>query len=167
MSYAGSGDAMRRNRRKVASIGLLVLGLVALAIVPAAVGQQSSAGTASARQVTASSGRPSAFEIEQNIINRKIAELQRQVNEAQRCIETASMPQILTDPQGNINRVPQTDIVNCTRQLEQLERQLVSLQRQAAQLSRDAAFQASQLQGLLRLQQIRQRTQQPGLQTGP
>jgi len=159
---------MRQDQRKLSSVGPLVLSLAVLAITSAAYGQlsvpQSNAATvASATTVGASSGRPSALEIEQNIIGLQIAELQRQVNDAQRCIATASLPQVLTDPQGNVNRVPQTDIVNCTRQLGQLERQLGRLQRKAAQLAKDATFQSVQLQGLLRAQQIRQRTQRPGL----
>lgn len=101
----------------------------------------------SAKPVTRSSGRPSSMEIKQNALAQQQAILQGRLREVRRCITDASLPQVLRDPEGNMNRVPQTDLVDCTRKLSQLERQLKSLARQAAQLAQDAQFEGMELQG--------------------
>jgi hypothetical protein len=106
-------------------------------------GQQSAAR---ATPVASTSGRPSTFQIESNILEQQAARLQSQITIAQRCIAEASQPIVLRDPQGNVNIVPQTDVVNCTRRLVELQRQLVQLQRKSEQLSRDAQAAAITLQ---------------------
>ena len=98
---------------------------------------QTTAG-ASAREVTASSGRPSSIQVRQQFFNQEQAYLQRALREVQRCLTTSSLNVVLYDPRGNINRVPQTDLVNCGRRLAQLTRQVNSLARRAQSLGQDA-----------------------------
>lgn len=133
---------------------LAVLGLVGVLTASAAMGQQV-APAASATEVTQSSGRPSTIQIKQNFLEQQLAFLQRQIDDAQRCIANSSNPTILRDPEGNLNRVPKTDLVNCTRQLAQLQDQLARLQRQSQQLAQDAQVQAAAVQR--KLQQARTR----------
>ncbi|HMK34506.1 MAG TPA: hypothetical protein VK463_05535 [Desulfomonilaceae bacterium] len=118
---------------KLLCIGCLIL------LIPAgiATGQQL-IPTAKARAVSVPSGRPSTLAIRANILAQKQAALQQQVLDAERCIAESSQPIVLRDPQGNINVVPQTDVVNCTRRLASLQRQLASLARQSDQLAKDA-----------------------------
>jgi hypothetical protein len=99
-----------------------------------------------ATPTAASSGRPSTIQIKQNILEKKQEALQRQVDDALRCIENASNLQTLRDPQGNINLVPQTDLVNCRRQLLTYQRELQSLLRQSSRLGADATAASLQLQ---------------------
>jgi hypothetical protein len=108
--------------------------------------------TAAATPVSPSTGRASSIAIRQNILAMKQASILRQIKEAQLCIQNAANPTILRDPQGNINRVPSTDLTNCSRRLAQLQTQLQGLAREAKQLSVDAQFQAAQLQGKLQRQ---------------
>ena len=75
--------------------------------------QQTPRGVA-ATPVVPSTGRPSTIQIRQNILNQKRRALNSQVQVAQRCIANASRPEVLRDPEGNVNIVPSTDIVNCT-----------------------------------------------------
>ncbi len=97
------------------------------------------ASSAAAKAVsTPSSGRPSTFQIRQNIIAQKAAAIQRELKELQRCITNASQLQTLRDPEGNINIVPQNDAVNCARRLQDLQRRQDSLNREIAALSQDA-----------------------------
>lgn len=109
-------------------------------------GAQEGQGGATATAVSPSSGRPSTIQIRQNILNQKRRALNSQVEVAQRCITNASQPTVLRDPQGNVNIVPSTDIVNCTRTLEALLRQLASLARESERLAQDAQAQAAALQ---------------------
>ena len=102
--------------------------------------------SAAATPVNTPSGGPSSLEIDQNSLAFRQAALKRELREIQRCIANASNPIILRDPQGNINRVPQLDLQNCSNRLVQLQRQLTSLQRQANALAQDAQFQAIVLQ---------------------
>ena len=111
---------------------------------------QSSSGAAT--PVSPSTGRASSIAIRQNILAMKQASILRQIKEAQLCIQNAANPTILRDPEGNINRVPSTDLVNCSRRLAQLQSQLQTLARDTKQLSLDAKFQAAQLQGKLQRQ---------------
>ncbi|MBI5570137.1 MAG: hypothetical protein HY914_09345 [Desulfomonile tiedjei] len=113
--------------------------------------QQSRSATATA--VRPPSGGGGTAEIAQNALTFKRAELTRQLREIQRCISDASNPIVLRDPQGNINRVPQTDLINCARKLGQLQRQLSSLQRQSNALAQDATFQSILLQDALQIAQ--------------
>ncbi len=113
-------------------------------VLPAAAQQQQRSATAT--PTVPSVGRPSSIQIRQNILNQKRRALNSQIEVAQRCIRNASQPQTLRDPEGNLNIVPKTDIVNCTRTLEALLRQLDGLAREAQQLSQDAQATASALQ---------------------
>jgi hypothetical protein len=111
--------------------------------------------SASARPVSPSTGRPTSLAIRENILEMKRADIERQIEEAARCIQDASNPTILRDPEGNINRVPQTDLVNCSRRLAQLQRQLQAVAREANQLAVNAEFEGAQIQR--RLQRERSR----------
>ena len=126
---------------------LLCLSLV----LPTDAQQQQTPRGVTATPVVPSTGRPSSIQIRQNILNQKRRALNSQIQVAQRCIANASRPEVLRDPQGNVNIVPSTDIVNCTRTLEALDRQLAGLAREATSLAQDAqveaaAFQAKQKQ---------------------
>jgi uncharacterized iron-regulated membrane protein len=119
---------------------------------------------ASATPAGASAGRPSTLAIRENILAMQRANIEEQIEEARRCIQDAANPTILRDPEGNVNRVPSTDIVNCSRRLAQLQRQLEGVARQAQQLSVDAQFQAAQAQR--RLQQEKSRLTIQELESG-
>jgi hypothetical protein len=112
-------------------------------VLPATAQQQRSA---TATPTVPSVGRPSSIQIRQNILNQKRRALNSQIEVAQRCIQNASQPQTLRDPEGNVNIVPKTDLVNCTRTLEALLRQLDGLAREAQQLAQNAQATASSLQ---------------------
>ncbi len=116
--------------------------------------QSAPSQAASAKPAIQSSGRPSSFQIKENILTQKSAILQGQLREVKRCITDASLPQTLRDPQGNINRVPQTDLVDCTRKLNQLQRQFQALARQGSQLAEEAKFQGEQLKIKLDVKKI-------------
>ena len=109
------------------------------------------APSAAAKAVsTPSGGRPSTIQVRQNIIAQNAAALQRELKELQRCITNASQLQTLRDPEGNINIVPQNDLVNCTRRLQDLQRRQDSLNRQIAALSLDAQPVAAAAQRIAR-----------------
>ena len=116
-----------------------------LAFVSAALAQGSASAAAKAVS-TPSGGRPSTIEVRQNIIAQKAAALQRELKEIQRCISNASQLQTLRDPEGNINIVPQNDLVNCTRRLQDLQRRQDSLNREVAVLAQAAGPLASAAQ---------------------
>jgi hypothetical protein len=113
-------------------------------VLPAAAQEQQR--SAAATPTVPSFGRPSSIQIRQNILNQKRRALNSQIEVAQRCIKNASDPQTLRDPEGNVNIVPKTDIVNCARTLEALLRQLDGLAREAQQLAQNAQAEASTLQ---------------------
>ncbi|MBI4966173.1 MAG: hypothetical protein HY913_23040 [Desulfomonile tiedjei] len=136
---------------------LCVLFLGGLLLTPLSMAQSRAA---SATPVSPSTGRASSFVIRQDILAMKQADIERQIDEARRCIQDASNATILRDPEGNINRVPQTDLVNCSRRLAQLQRQLEGLAREANQLSVDAEFQAAQIQRRLQRERSRLTIQQ-------
>lgn len=129
---------------------ILLLG--GLLFAPLSIAQSSSA---SATPVSAPTAGASTLTIRGNILAMKQADIQRQIKEAELCIQNAANPTILRDPQGNINRVPSADLVNCTRALAQLQRQLQAVARQANQLSVESNFRAARVQR--RLQQGRSR----------
>lgn len=114
---------------------------------------------ASATPASVSSGRPSTFTVRQNILLQQQAALQAQIRVASLCIANASKPQMLRDPEGNINSVPQKDIINCTRQLRTLTRKLADVGRQLQKLAADANAAAAQLQKKQDIAQRMQRTQ--------
>jgi len=120
-----------------------LLFLAGLLLAPLTMAQSRAA---SATPVSPSTGRASSIAVRENILAMQRANIERQIDEATRCIQDASNATILRDPEGNINRVPQTDLVNCSRRLAQLQRQLEGVARQATQLSLDAGFRAARLQ---------------------
>ena len=122
------------------------MALVCLAWVSPGSAQVTTQGIAAASQAQVSSGRPSALQIRRNVLLQQQAALEDQIRVAARCIQDASKPQTLRDPQGNINQVPQTDLTNCSRQLRALQRQLASLARQFERLASDADASAAQFQ---------------------
>jgi hypothetical protein len=119
-----------------------------LILVSSAWGQTTSTN-ASAQPASRSSGQPSALEIQENALNMQLAQIEGDLREVKRCISNASNPQVLRDFNGNINRVPQVDLVDCSRRLKQLERQLAGLKRQATSLSLDAQYKTQRLQRVL------------------
>lgn len=78
------------------------------------------------------------LEIQRDILQLQRTALESQLRDAQRCIQNGQNPQVLRDPEGNINRVPKIDVTNCSRTAKALTRSLASLSRRAAQLERDA-----------------------------
>lgn len=116
---------------------LCVAAVVCLLAAGVSLAQQQTTN-AKARAVSVSTGRPSSFAIQANILAQKQAQIEQQIEVAQRCIRNSSLPTVLRDPEGNVRVVPQTDIVNCTRTLNSLLRQLESLARQADKLEKDA-----------------------------
>jgi hypothetical protein len=113
---------------------------------------------ASARQTTASSGRPSAIAIKRNILQIQQAQIQAELKVVQQCIKDARLPQTLRDPQGNVNIVPQTDLINCSRQLRTLTRQLNTIASKTRQLGQDATASALYLERRARQAEFLRRT---------
>jgi hypothetical protein len=134
---------------------LAFFGLSMALAVPAAMAQSAATPSSSARETTVSSGRPSTIKIKQDILQKRLDLLQREIEDAQRCIANASNPTLARDADGNLNRVPKTDGVNCARELNRLLFKLASLQREATQLSMDAQAASAAIQR--RLQQERTR----------
>jgi len=123
---------------------LLLAVLLGLTAVTCASGQTVSA---SATQSGRSSGTPSTLQIKQNFLSINEASIQRQMRAALRCIANAR--QNLRDLRGNINRVAQTDLINCGRKVAQLQRLLERMGRKAGRLAVEAealALQAAILQ---------------------
>ncbi|MDQ7783771.1 MAG: hypothetical protein RDU20_12885 [Desulfomonilaceae bacterium] len=136
-------------------LSIFVCLIVAIACAPVTA-QAQSTGTAAATPVNTSTATPSAFTIKQQILAQQQADIQRRFAEVARCIRTASLNVVLFDPAGQINTVPQTDLVNCGRQLRVLERRLQQLSRAAKQLSGDAQAQAVALETQARLALLQQ-----------
>jgi chromosome segregation ATPase len=128
--------------------------LSSLLIVPQAAGQTTSS---SATEAGASSGVPSSLTIRSNFLTIKQGSLQRELRAIRRCLKNATLT--LRDPQGRINRVPETDLVNCGRRLRQVQRQLQVLGREFTFLSQDAAALAIRFQQLQERQEFLSRTQ--------
>lgn len=129
-----------------------------LFVVSAVYGQglTNAASAASAKAVsTPSGGRPSNIQVRQNIIAQKAAALRSELKELQRCITNATQLQTLRDPEGNINIVPQNDLVNCTRRLRDLQRRQDSLNREIAALSFNAQPVAAAAQIISRQAQLK------------
>jgi hypothetical protein len=141
--------------------------VVSLSLVSTTVAQQASVQTipqaapsAAAKAVsTPSAGRPTPILIQQNILTQKAAAIAAQLKEIQRCILNASQLQSLRDPEGNINIVPQNDLTNCTRRLQDLQRQQDSLNRKVAALAVDAQAAGLSAQRLARLAALQQKIQ--------
>lgn len=140
---------------------LCCLGLAAATTATA----QTSATTASPF-VPSSSGAPSTIQLKRQMLALQQAQIEGELRQAQLCVKNATILQTLRDPQGNINRVPQTDLVDCARRIRSLERQMVSLGRQAEALARDAEAQGLAVERRLRRVERQQRIltgQTPGL----
>jgi hypothetical protein len=132
---------MRRVTMLLCFIGALLVVTVLPVFGQSSVFSPSSSAAASG--ASAPSGRPSAFTIKQNFLAMQIEAIGREIRDAERCVANATNPVTLRDTAGNINRVPQTDALDCGRRLGQLTRQLQSLQRKADALARDAEQQAA------------------------
>ncbi|MGD9819294.1 MAG: hypothetical protein AB7V04_11420 [Desulfomonilaceae bacterium] len=104
---------------------------------------QASAKVASATPVNKTTGRSSSVSIRENELNLYKANLERQLRVAQRCVETARLPVLLRDPQGNVNQVPKIDIVFCSGKVRVLSRELAAVNRQLADLSKDGQLAAN------------------------
>jgi len=125
--------------------------LLAFALTASTAFAQTATGTsAPATEARASSGRPSTIQIRQQFLKQQQAAIQSELREVQRCIKNSRLFVVLIDQQGRINRVPQTDLVNCSRRLAQLQRQILSLARKAEDLARDAQYKAMLLEDALR-----------------
>ncbi len=129
--------------------------MIVMAAIPGTVPAQAT-DVASATPVNISTGTPSTFTIKQQIIAQQVAQIQREVTQVSRCIRTASLDVVLRDPTGQINRVPQTDLIDCRRRLNALLRRLERLTRAANRLSRDARAQAVALETQSRLALLQQ-----------
>ena len=116
-----------------------------IAVIPSYALAQASAKVASATPVTKSSGKGTSTSIRQNQLNIYKANLERQLRVAQRCVEISRLPVLLRDPQGNVNQVPKTDIVFCSRQIKVLSREIAAVSKQMADLSKDAVPAANYL----------------------
>ncbi len=128
-------------------IRVILAAVVALCCIGVGVpvrGQQ--ATSAAATPYTPSSGTPSALAIRTNFLNQIKAELQRQLREVQRCIDQATPN--LTGPSGIVNRVPSTDLVNCSRALAIVQAKLVSLGREADHIAAEAQALTIRLEAL-------------------
>jgi hypothetical protein len=130
-------------------------------------GLTNAAPSASAKAVSTPAAGPSTIAIRQNILAQKAAALQRELNELQRCITNASQLQTLRDPEGNINIVPQNDLTNCTRRLQDLQRRQDSLNREIAALARDAVPLAAAADRLARQADLQRKLQALSGRTGP
>lgn len=104
------------------------------------------APSAAATAVAPLSGTPSTIQIKQNFLSQQLRAVNSQIKVAEQCIANASRPEVLRDPEGNVNIVPSIDITNCTRTLQALLRQLASLNNQANRLAQDAQVAAQALQ---------------------
>jgi len=133
-----TGDGQLTKARLQLSVLMAVISIAFVSAVDAQRTLPQGSSAAAKAVSTPSGGRPSTIQIRQNIIAQKAAALQRELKELRRCITNASQLQSLRDPEGNINMVPQNDLVNCTRRLQDLQRRQDSLNREIAALSQDA-----------------------------
>ncbi len=111
---------------------------------------------AAATPVVPSSGRPSSFQIKQNFFAIQLANINRNLRQVERCLADAVNPQVLRDPEGNLNRVPRIDLNTCSYRLRLLQRQLASLAREQAKEAQDAGAAASFLEATRRQAQLQQ-----------
>jgi hypothetical protein len=146
------------------TIGRLT-GLTLILILAAAVQGHAASASASAKATSRSSGTPSTYAVKQHFIAMEQARIRGQIREAERCIANASNTQVVRDPEGNLNRVPQVDLIDCARSLQQLTRQLATLARKADQLTRDAEVAAIRLEGIAEEALRQERTQPSGSQS--
>lgn len=76
------------------------------------------------------------YEIALNFANMKQAAVAREIRWTSRCINNAR--ERLRDIQGNINRLAQTDLLNCQRRMQQLVRIQADMTRQTRRVSFEA-----------------------------
>lgn len=125
-----------------------VLVLYALFCVLSADCAQAQQGSTAAQQSSIITSAPSRFEIQRNFLTIERSNLTRQVRQLERCIRIAR--QNLVDIQGNINRVAQTDLINCGRRLVMLLRKQQKLVRLSERLEAEALIELEMLSQLLR-----------------
>ncbi|MGC8603003.1 MAG: hypothetical protein ACP5VS_04860 [Desulfomonilaceae bacterium] len=114
---------------------------------------------ASATPVNRTSGAPSPTAIKQNILLQQQASINQAIAVAKACVKNASLPQVLRDPQGNVNTVPSTDLTNCTRQLSALMDQLAANQKALNNVAQDAQMEAARAAAGASQQKLEQRIQ--------
>ncbi len=125
-------------------------GFVLILILALASTVQGQTASASAKASSPSVGTPSTFTIKQHFLAQQQARIQGEIREVRRCIANASNTQVVRDPEGNLNRVPQVDLIDCSRRLQQLTRQLQILTRSADRVSQDAAVASARASNLAR-----------------
>ena len=116
-----------------------------------------SASSASATPVNRVPGSPSPTVIKENMLLQQQASLQQAITVARACIKNASLPQVLRDPQGNVNTVPYTDLTNCTRKLISLQDQLAANQKALNNLQQDAQMEAARALTVASQKKLQQR----------
>ena len=95
----------------------------------------------------------------ENMLLQQQASINQAITVAKACIKNASLPQVLRDPQGNVNTVPNTDLVNCTRKLTALLNDLAANQKALNNLSQDAEMEASRIVAQTNQLKLQQRLQ--------
>ncbi len=133
------------------------LGCVILAVIWS-VGPVTSTWSQSSTAATPASisaGSPSTLAIKKDLLVAARTELQRQLRDVQRCIDQATHN--LRDAAGLVNRIASTDLVTCSRSLNQIQRKLVSLGRKADTLARDAEVMAANLETVKRRLETKER----------
>lgn len=125
---------------RLSVIALMVSILVGVLFADCARAQQSTSVSTAAQRSNAAATAPSRFEIRRNFLTIDRADLTRRARQLERCIRNAR--ENLTDIQGNINRVAQTDLINCSRALEMLLRKQQRLTRRASRLETEAQLEA-------------------------
>jgi len=115
--------------------------------------------SATATQISKIPGSPNSIEIKQNMLLQQQASINQSITVAKACIKNSSMTQVLRDPEGNIRIVPSTDVVNCTRTLNELLNLLASNQKALNNLSQDAQLQFSTIITQANKDKLRKRLQ--------
>ena len=132
---------------------VLCLSCGLMMIAPTMIYSQGAAATPASRP----SGIPSTITIQQNALAQQQIAMERELRVVSRCIQNASRN--LRDTKGNIDRVAQTDLLNCGQRAKQLERKLKSLARKADALSMSATAKALYLERLQALADLMSRLQ--------
>ncbi len=148
---------------------VLIMTLLVLFVSDAYAQQQPQAASSAAAKAvsTPSGGRPRTIQIRQNIIAQKAAAIQSELKELQRCVTNASNLQSLRDPEGNVNIVPQNDLLNCTRRLQDLQRRQDSLNREIAALTQSTQPVAAAAERLARQANLQRKLQALSGNTSP
>jgi hypothetical protein len=124
---------------------LVLFALFCVLSIDCAKAQQVSTAPERAGTITSA---PSRFEIQRNFLTIERSNLTRQFRQLERCIRNAR--QNLVDVQGIVNRVAQTDLINCGRRLEILLRKQRKLTRLSTRLEAEAEIEFEILSQLLR-----------------